>query len=197
MNYDTLSDEELVARVVSRDRLALDTIYNRYGTLVFSLSVRMLGEGMAAEEVTQDAFLSLWRRADHYSVERGRLLSWLLTIARNRAIDELRRHRNLAEQVELPEQAGDEPDLEEVALRRVQIRRALALLPQLQRQAIELAYYSGMTQQEIADHLQTPLGTVKTRMRLGLQRLREILEAGERLNQDVPSPMHPMGDPPT
>ena len=192
MNYDTLSDEELVARVVTRDRLALDTIYNRYATLVFSLSVRILGEGMAAEEVTQDAFMSLWRRADHYSVERGRLLSWLLTIARNRAIDELRRHRNTAEEVELPERARDEPDLEEVSLRRVQIRRALALLPTLQRQAIELAYYGGMTQQEIADYLQTPLGTIKTRMRLGLQHLRDVLQTGETLGKDIPSSIHPM-----
>ncbi|MCW5848699.1 MAG: sigma-70 family RNA polymerase sigma factor [Anaerolineae bacterium] len=197
MNYDALSDEELVARMVTRDRLALDAIYNRYATLVFSLSVRILSEGMAAEEVTQDAFLSLWRRADHYSVERGRLLSWLLTIARNRAIDELRRHRNIAEQVELPDQARDEPDLEEVSLRRVQIRRALAVLPHLQRQAIELAYYGGMTQQEVADYLQTPLGTIKTRMRLGLQRLRDLLQTGETLGEDVASPMHPMGDSPT
>ena len=196
MTYDTLSDEELVARIATRDRLALDAIYNRYATLVFSLSVRILGEGMAAEEVTQDAFMSLWRRADHYSVERGRLLAWLLTIARNRAIDELRRHRNLAEQVELPEQARDEPDLEETSLRRVQIRRALVALPQLQRQAIELAYYSGMTQQEIADYLQTPLGTIKTRMRLGLQRLRELLGSGEALGEDIPTRIHPIGDPP-
>jgi RNA polymerase sigma-70 factor (ECF subfamily) len=195
MNYDALSDEELVARISERDRLALTAIYNRYGTLVFSLVVRILGEGMAAEEATQDAFLALWRRADHYSVERGRLLSWLLTIARNRAIDELRRHRGLIETSELPEQAPDQPGLEEVSLRRVQVRRALAALPKLQRQVIDLAYFSGMTQQEIADYLRTPLGTIKTRMRLGLQRLRLLLEEEEEaVEGDVAPAVHPMAD---
>lgn len=195
MNYDALSDEELVAHITRRDRLALTAIYNRYGTLVFSLVVRILGEGMAAEEATQDAFLSLWRRADHYSVERGRLLSWLLTIARNRAIDELRRHRGLLETSELSDQTPDQPGLEESSLRRVQVRRALAALPKLQRQVIELAYFSGMTQQEIADFLKTPLGTIKTRMRLGLQRLRVLLDDGDAsFAGDVASAIHPMGD---
>jgi len=132
MNYADLSDEDLVKRCAADDRVALATIYNRYGTLVFSLVVRILGEGMAAEEVTQDAFMSLWRRADQFSVERGRLLSWLLTIARNRAIDELRRGRLSADQTELADQVTYQPGLEEVSLRRVQVRRALGLLPPLQ-----------------------------------------------------------------
>lgn len=194
MHYDLLSDEDLVSQIATGDRVALTTIYNRYATLVFSLVVRILGEGMSAEEATQDTFMSLWRRANHFSVERGRLLSWLLTIARNRAIDELRRTRSSGEHIELDDQTDSYQGLEEISLRRVQVRRALSLLPSLQRQVIELAYYGGMTQQEIADHLHTPLGTIKTRMRLGLQRLRSTLENETLIQADVRTLTHPSGD---
>ncbi|MCW5882865.1 MAG: sigma-70 family RNA polymerase sigma factor, partial [Anaerolineae bacterium] len=132
------TDEELVQRCAAGDRAALGAIYDRYGVLVFSLVVRILGEGMAAEEVTQDAFLAVWRRSGDYSPQRGRVLPWLLTIARNRAVDELRRRRVTSTHVELPDELALQSGLEDVALSRIQIRRALAELPAAQRQALEL-----------------------------------------------------------
>ncbi len=189
------SDEDLVARCAAGDRAALTTIYNRYASVVFSLVVRIVGEGMAAEEATQDTFLSLWRRAAQYSPERGRVLAWLLTIARNRAIDEVRRGRATAHAPELTDQTPHPVALEDVSLRRVQMQRLLAELPAAQREVIELAYYGGLTQQEIAEQLNTPLGTVKTRMRLALQRLRSALaEPGRVTEEDSASSMHPSGD---
>ena len=184
MNYDALSDEELVARMVTRDRLALDAIYNRYATLVFSLSVRILSEGMAAEEVTQDAFLSLWRRADHYSVERGRLLSWLLTIARSRALDSLRREDEADAHPE-PEtlagaevaQEGDPQDLLAASQRNRALHAALETLDALPRQLLALAFFRGLTHEEIAAQTALPLGTVKSRVRLALNRLRNLLDS--------------------
>lgn len=191
-----LTDEELVHRCAAGDRHALAMLYDRYGVLVFSLVVRVLGEGMTAEEVTQDAFLSLWRRSADYAVERGRVLPWLLTIARNRAIDELRRRRVAVDVVEMSDQASLQPGLEDVALRRLHVRRALGELPAAQREVLELAYYGGMTQQEIAAHLRTPLGTIKTRMRLGLQRLRAFMEDAPVAGQ-YRQAIHPGDDPDT
>ncbi|MFN8481660.1 MAG: sigma-70 family RNA polymerase sigma factor [Anaerolineae bacterium] len=183
MAYLNLSDEELVARCARGEREALAALYDRYATLVFSLVSRMLGGGMTAEEVTQDSFVLLWRRADQFSPERGRVLSWLMTIARNRAIDELRRRQAAPEQVELVDAAAGYPGMEELSLQRMQMRRALAQLPEAQREALELAYYGGMTQQEVAEHLGLPLGTIKTRMRMGLQRLRDVLQENESVSR--------------
>ena len=198
MRYADLSDEQLVARCAAGDRSALAAIYDRYATLVFSLVVRILGEGMAAEEATQDTFMALGRRAGDYSAERGRLLSWLLTIARNRAIDELRRGRTRADAVEWSNAGPNQPGLEDTSLPRVYVRRALALLPGAQREVLELAYYGGMTQQEIAEYLSVPLGTVKTRMRLGLQRLRTALdELAPAADVETKSAVHPTNDSPT
>ncbi|MFN8470688.1 MAG: sigma-70 family RNA polymerase sigma factor [Anaerolineae bacterium] len=182
MAYSNLSDEELVARCAKGEREALAALYDRYATPVYSLVNRMLGGGMTAEEVAQDTFVLLWRRADQFAPERGRVLSWLLTIARNRAIDELRRRQTGPDEVELVDAAGGYPGLEDLSLQRIQMRRALAQLPDAQRQALELAYYGGMTQQEVAEHLGLPLGTIKTRMRMGLQRLRDLLQENESVS---------------
>ncbi|MFN8499402.1 MAG: sigma-70 family RNA polymerase sigma factor [Anaerolineae bacterium] len=179
MAYSNLSDEELVACCARGEREALASLYDRYATLVFSLANRMLGGGMVAEEVTQDAFVLVWRRAGQFAPERGRVLSWLMTIARNRAIDELRRRQTGPEHVELVDAAGGYPGMEDLSLQRIQMRRVLAQLPAAQREALELAYYGGMTQQEVAEYLGLPLGTIKTRMRMGLQRLRDLLQENE------------------
>ncbi len=181
MAYIDFSDDELMTRCAQGEREALAVLYDRYATLVFSLVTRMLGAGMTAEEVTQDVFMLVWRRADQFSAERGRLLPWLLTIARNRAIDEMRRKHAGPAEVELMDAADGYPGLEELTLQRIQMRKALAQLPEAQREALELAYYSGMTQQEVAEHLGLPLGTIKTRMRMGLQRLRALLQENETL----------------
>lgn len=183
MGYSNLSDEELVASCARGERAALSALYDRYATLVFSLVNRMLGRGMVAEEVTQDTFVLLWRRASQFAPERGRVLPWLLTIARNRAIDELRRRQTGPEQVELVDAADGYPGLEDLSLQRIQMRRALAQLPAAQREALELAYYGGMTQQEVAEYLGLPLGTIKTRMRIGLQRLRDLLKEHESVSK--------------
>ncbi len=184
MNHAGLTDEALIALVATGDRDALGALYDRYGNLVFSLVVRIVGEGMAAEEVTQDAFMAVWRGAATFAPERGTFPTWLLTIARNRAIDELRRSRGrpLSNSEPLtPAKVildGSPNYLEDTSLRRLVVSRALAELPAPQRQAVELAYFHGMTHHEIANYLGEPLGTVKTRIRLGMQRLRTSLQLG-------------------
>lgn len=182
--YSELRDEELVLCLCRRDVQAFETLYERYGDLVFSVALRIIGDTAAAEDAVQEVFLRLWRRPDTYNVERGRFLTWLLSIARNRAIDERRsrgrrqRHEAAAAPLEGVVAFGDSDDPLLGALladERETIRRALTLLPIEQRQAIELAYFAGLTQQEIATQLHQPLGTIKTRIRLGMQKLRATL----------------------
>jgi RNA polymerase sigma-70 factor (ECF subfamily) len=183
-----LSDEQLMAAVVRRDQPAFDVLYDRYAALVYSASLRVLGDPQLAEDATQDVFVRLWRRPEAYTEDRGRFLSWFMSVVRNRAVDELRsrgrrqRHEG-ANGPDGPEEAlagtpahdGD-PELEaEQGEARSAIRAALCSLPRDQRLVLELAYFSGMTQQEIALALHEPLGTVKTRIRLGMQKLRRAL----------------------
>lgn len=180
MDLDTLPDPQLVERLQRGSEDALIVLHRRYAGAVYSVAYRVLGEGMAAEEVTQDTFLRLWDRAGSYDPARGALLPWLLTIARRRAIDALRqmgRHLptggevfSLDEHPHLEEQiSGDHTDHE---LRR-SLMAALHELPAEQRQVIALAYYYGLSHSDIAAHLGEPLGTIKTRLRLGMQKLRE------------------------
>ncbi|OGO42482.1 MAG: hypothetical protein A2Z04_05425 [Chloroflexi bacterium RBG_16_57_9] len=182
VNLAKLTDEALVSLVARGDRDALAALYDRYSSLVFSLVVRVLGEGMSAEEVTQDAFMSVWRGAASFEPERGTFSGWLVAIARNRAIDELRRGRGrpLTDAEPLTAANGHSNkvygSLEDASLRGLIVRNALAALPVSQRQAVELAFFHGMTHQEIAHYLGEPLGTVKTRIRLGLQRLKAVLQ---------------------
>jgi RNA polymerase sigma-70 factor (ECF subfamily) len=171
--------------ICRRDVQAFETLYDRYGDLVFSVAVRVVGDAALAEDAVQDVFLRLWRRPDSYTIDRGRFLTWLLSVARNRAIDERRSRgrRQRHEAFPATESAddkfiyeGDDPALAAVlADERESIRDALSLLPSEQRQAIELAYFGGFTQQEIATQLGQPLGTIKTRIRLGMQKLRVAL----------------------
>ena len=150
------------------------------------MSLRVLGDVQAAEEVVQDVFLRVWRKPDHYDTARGRFLTWLLSIARNRAIDEHRsrgrRQRFEVGSAPLEDDGlrGDDSDDPALAAllsdQRTTVRAALAGLPPEQRSAIELAYYGGLTQQEIAQKLGEPLGTVKTRIRLGMQKMRVALD---------------------
>ena len=170
---------------------AFEALYDRYSRLVFSTAYRVLGDAHSAEDVVQDVFVRLWRNPDRYVEERGRFLGWMLSVTRNRAIDEVRsrRRRPLNEsQVGDPDSSGsitDETASESASLemagaelvdQREMVRAALAELPEEQRLAIELAYYSGLTQAEIAQRLATPLGTVKTRIRLGMRKMRVALE---------------------
>ena len=186
MDYTDLLDEELMARLLYRDLEAFETIYDRYGDLVYSTALRILRDSHLAEDVSQEIFLRLWRRPERYVAQKGRFLTWLLSVARNRAVDEVRsRGRRYRYETASPEQqerevpTGDAHDpalATELADQRRAVRTALASLPPEQRQVIELAYFGGLTQQEMADLLGQPLGTVKTRIRLGMQKLRPALK---------------------
>jgi RNA polymerase sigma-70 factor (ECF subfamily) len=184
-DYGTATDDRLVSALEVRDERALETLYDRYGDYVYSVCLRMVGDVQLAEDLSQEVFLRLWRRPDLYDVSRGRFLTWLLSVARNRAIDE-RRSRGRRFRLETPPSetseellaaapTSEDRDVAVVSEERVVVQRALATLPPEQRLAIQLAYFGGYTQQEIAVGLHQPLGTVKTRIRLGLQKLRMLL----------------------
>ncbi len=182
MDYTKLDDSALVVLVARRDEAALGALYDRYSRLVYSLALRIVGERTMAEEIVMDSFISVWRAAGTFVEERGRFVAWLTSVARHRAIDELRRLNVRPEgtAVELDEAiktSGPEPleDLVDVRYRRAQVRAVLSRLPDAQREALELAYFGGLTQQEIADKPGTPWGTVKTRMRLGMLKMRDEL----------------------
>jgi RNA polymerase sigma-70 factor (ECF subfamily) len=187
------SDADLLAGLAAGDPDALTLLYRRYAPLVYSLALRILGNQQQAEEVVQDVFVKLWRQPQSYDAARGRFINWLLGVTHHRAIDELRsRKRYQRHQITEAGQAGAEnasaladlpdhaPDLGEQAWLNVQrqaVRAALQMLPPEQREALELAYFGGYTQSEIAAALQQPLGTIKTRIRLGIQKLRAYFEA--------------------
>jgi RNA polymerase sigma-70 factor (ECF subfamily) len=179
------ADEALVARVAQGDPDALDEVYGRYARSVYGLAYRILGEPAAAEDVVQDVFLKLWRQPGSYNAERGSLGSWLLGVGHNRAIDVLRRRRSHQEQA-LPETGEPElvpdglVDMADVASVRQAseaVRRALMRIPPEQRRVIEMAFFEGKTHVEISEELGEPLGTAKTRIRLGMRKLRALLEA--------------------
>lgn len=164
---------------------ALERLYDRYSSLVFSVALRVLTDRPLAEDVTQEVFLRLWRRPWSYDPERGRFRSWLMSVTRNRSIDERRR---VVRRLRLEEREDDrrpdppatgrfyDPQLETVlAEERRAVREAMTRLPPAQREVIELAYFGGLTQVEIAARTGEPLGTVKTRVRLGIQKLRVAL----------------------
>jgi RNA polymerase sigma-70 factor, ECF subfamily len=173
-------DVELLHAVARGDEAALAHLYDRYRVILFGLLVRILGSREEAEDVLQDVFIQVWRRAKDYNQERGKPFTWLVTLARSRAIDRLRllgARQRLAEAStkDQPEEISDAlTDTIQSGQREV-IQRALATLPEEQRQALQLAYYDGLTQSEIASQLNTPLGTVKTRMRSGMTKLRGLL----------------------
>lgn len=174
-----MADEDLLARIESGDADAFEVIYDRHSRVAYSLAYRLLGDRQAAEDLVQDAFLSAWRSADAYSPARGSVRTWLLSILHNRGIDRLRtqsamtRRQDALEQMELRRPPAPDAATEGVELVMADtVRRELGTLPQEQVEVLTLAYYGGFTHQEIAEMLQVPLGTVKSRMRLGLDRLR-------------------------
>ena len=171
-------DEELIAAVARRDSSAVVTLYDRYGRIAFALAYRILEDAALAEETVQDAFLLVWRRASTFDPTRGgNVRAWLLTVVHNRAIDARRRYidrRQRPVPLENVEAVLSVPDVwPEVSARltRAEVRAAVETLPAEQRQAIELAYFEGLTHQEISQRINVPLGTVKGRLRLGLKKL--------------------------
>jgi RNA polymerase sigma-70 factor (ECF subfamily) len=180
-----LADEDLMPLVEAKDPAAFEIVYDRHGGAAFSLAYRMVGDRAAAEDVTQEAFLSLWRSRARYDRARGSVRTWLLGIVRNRAIDLLRREVMQAPALsfdeEMPEAESPAERTDAEALRREaarQVRGVLSGLPQDQIRVIELAYFGGLTHSEIAEMLGMPLGTVKGRMRLGMEKIRAKLAEG-------------------
>jgi RNA polymerase sigma-70 factor (ECF subfamily) len=176
-------DEQLLQRIKQRDQAALLALYQQYGILVYSLAMRIVGSTTLAEEITQDTFLEIWRWPDHWDPSKGRFSSRLLTVTRFTAIDRLRwEQRRTVRDVAL-EDVSDWPsrdrngdDLWQDGLT---LRLLLAQLPPEQSQAVELAFFQGLTHSQIADTLRIPIGTIKTRIRLGLQKLKQLWDASE------------------
>jgi len=176
------SDAELLVRVGARDHAAFEILYRRYVRPVFGLALRRLHDREQAEDAVQEAFAAVWRSASTYKPERGAAGGWLYTVARNAIVDRLRRSGPMAD-AELPELMSTEPgpaDRAEESYVSWRVHRALEELQPREREVIELAYWSGMSQSEVADYLHLPLGTVKTRTRSGLAKLASLLE-GEPL----------------
>lgn len=188
MNYTTLDDAALIRLVARAQADALSELYDRYNRLVFSLALNMVGDQATAEEVTLDVFTRVWEKAETYRADQAKVSTWLTSITRYRSIDILRRQSTRPEQhsvnwaevspeampsVNSPEEAT------ELALQQERVRAAIAELPPDQKQALALAYFKGYSHSEIAQALDQPLGTVKTRIRLAMQKLRGMLHDEE------------------
>jgi len=178
-------DESSLRRLASGDQAAAARLYDRHVRPLYSLILRILGNETEAEDVLQEVFAQAFRQASRYDARRGAVAAWLLTIARSRAIDHLRARRTRVEARTGEQTLGEMPDAQPDAAstmldeeRSRLVRQALGELPMLQRMAIELAYYEGLSHSEIAERLEQPLGTVKTRIRLGLLKLRDVLTEG-------------------
>ncbi|MBI4339309.1 MAG: sigma-70 family RNA polymerase sigma factor [Chloroflexi bacterium] len=183
MSFEGLSDEQVIGLVQQGDRDALGELYDRRGKAVFGFALHLLRDPAKAEEVTQEVFLNVWLKARFYQPQRGSFNTWLLTMTHHRAIDELRHAQRQRAVLDEAGQAmvinSDAPrdplDEAQRAQEAETVNRALETLPPEQRNVIALAYYHGLSQSEIATRLQQPLGTVKTRMRLAMQKLRVAL----------------------
>jgi RNA polymerase sigma-70 factor (ECF subfamily) len=181
MTYSNLGDEELVGQIVHQKPEAVRALYRRYGRLVYSLALHIVGDHSAAEEITQDVFMRVWEKAGTYDAGKAKVITWLSRIARNQAIDVLRRRNRRGEHEretwEFLKFAADRVDhdpVEDVELssQRKEVRAAVAALPENQQQALSLAFFQGLTHRQIAEKLGVPLGTVKTRIRDAMQKLR-------------------------
>jgi len=186
MNHRTLSDETLIRQIVQRRPEALSELYDRYSRMVFGLAINTVGDAATAEEITQDVFVRVWERAGQYRADQAKVSTWLTSIARHRAIDQLRRlgvrpegrsigWADVSPQAE-PSTDGPEQSVE-LAIQRQGIRAAVAQLSEEQKQVVAMAYFQSYSQTEIAEALSLPLGTVKTRIRLAMEKLRGLMQA--------------------
>jgi RNA polymerase sigma-70 factor, ECF subfamily len=176
-SFAHLSDEAVVALVARSDEEALAELYDRFGRVAYGLALRVLRDEKLAEDAVQEGFLAAWRNADRFMPERAKASTWLLTFVHRRAVDlvrreERRRAEPLTEASEASNSAADDAWLR---FERERVQAALRQLPDQQREALELAYYGGFTQSELAERLGQPVGTIKSRMFAGLTRLRELL----------------------
>jgi RNA polymerase sigma-70 factor (ECF subfamily) len=176
-----VDDAVLLASIQRGDQQAVAALYDRYSGVAYGLAFRITNDGTLAEDVVQDAFVSVWKQAARFDTERGKVKSWLLTIVHHKAIDAVRRKTNRKERA-LPEGPGDfvaaygRPHEETSASMDADaVRAAVRLVPEDQRRTIEMAYFEGLTHLEIAERMQVPLGTVKSRLRIGLEKMRDAL----------------------
>jgi RNA polymerase sigma-70 factor (ECF subfamily) len=185
VDYQKLDDETLLRFITQAHEGALSELYDRYSRLVYSMALNTVGDAAMAEEITQDVYLRIWNKAATYQSNQGKVTTWIVSITRYRAIDMIRRlsvrpEGNRADWAEGEAfDAADPLDIEEeveIADRKQRVRQAVAELPEEQRAALSLAFFQGYTHSEIADILNEPLGTVKTRIRLGMQKLRQTLQ---------------------
>jgi RNA polymerase sigma-70 factor (ECF subfamily) len=185
LDHSTLDDQALIGLIVRSKPEALSELYDRYSRLVFSIAYSLVGDYATTEEITQDVFVRVWQRASQYRPDQGKVSTWLISIARHRAIDMLRRQGarpedhtvSWAESTIDGMPAEDDPqEAAELSLQRQRVRAAIAQLPEDQKRALALAYFNGYTHRQIADTLDQPLGTIKTRIRLAMQKLRQLLK---------------------
>jgi len=181
-----LSEEALVALVARGDEAALAELYDRVGGIAYGIAFRVLRDDRLAEDAVQEGFLAVWRSAATYRAERAQARTWIVTLVHRRAVDLVRREeRRRADPLELVQRqesadpAGSAEDEAWLGFERERVQQALRLLPDAQREAIELSYYGGYSQSELAERLGLPLGTIKSRMFAGLARLREVLDEAE------------------
>jgi len=173
-------DVALLARIVARDEAAVEALYARYSGPLYSLAYQVTGAERFAQDVVQEVFIALWRDASRFDPQRGAVAPWLFSLARHKAIDLVRREANVRKRtadVDLElEEADDDPAHEAwVRIRRARVREAIEVLTPAQREALELAFFGGLTHVEVAERLEIPLGTAKTRIRSALLRLRDVL----------------------
>jgi RNA polymerase sigma-70 factor (ECF subfamily) len=185
MDYTRVNDETLLLLIARAQESALSELYDRYNRLIFSVALNTLSDPGRAEEVTQDVFERVWEKAPTYSAEHGRVVTWLTSIARHRSIDLFRQSRSHREDMQVSWQEAEEIDLPDkqnvewevdLSQRQQRIRRAVAQLPMEQKQAVGMSFFQGLSHPEIAEALNEPLGTIKTRIRLGMQKLRDLLQ---------------------
>jgi RNA polymerase sigma-70 factor (ECF subfamily) len=185
VDYESLDDYQLMRRVTQVDMDALEAFYTRYHTPVYSLAMFMLKQPALAEEVTQDIFLNIWLKAFSFNAERGQPRGWIMSVAHHKIIDLIRSRRRAIINTDpadyetldlLPDGGVSTESQVEHTLERERIMRALKTIPDSQREVIMLAYFGGLSQSEMAEKLDQPLGTIKTRVRLAMQKLRTVLE---------------------
>ena len=193
-SFAHLSDEAVVALVARSDESALAELYDRFGRVAYGVALRILRDEKLAEDAVQEGFLSAWRNADRFMPERAKASTWVLTLVHRRAVDLVRREDRrraepLAEGVEPASHMGSAEEDAWLRFERERVQAALKRLPDQQREALELAYYGGFSQSELAERLGQPVGTIKSRMFTGLARLRELLtEPGPEETAWKPTP---------
>lgn len=182
----TMTDSELISGIARRERRSFDELYGRYAQIVFNLCIRILRDSTEAEDVTQEIFVQIWKDADRFDSTRASVKTWLFTIARSRSLDRYRSRKTIQQRLQdeateyIQELPGKE-DLQGSSMMQQYVVHALSQLTQEQRVVLELSYYEGMTQEEIAEKLNEPLGTIKSRIRAALIRLRSLF-SGEKSN---------------